>query len=200
MKFLIVPGIHSKSKKGNMAKVAKELRKEGHSVREFPYPFRWSWQLWFKSVLNKDATRLLNFHQPGEIIISHSYGCLMCQEAFKKGLSCPQWFAFAGACTSDKMDYPDRAFKHAYCIMNPYDLAIKIGSKLWRHPIGKMGNIGYMSSPSLDFPDPRIVNINGSSSRWGLDHSHYWEEELTQWVNFICNNSINPKSELGILT
>lgn len=199
IKIVVVNGIHARANEGSMHRIANELRKLGYSVREYAYPRRWAWMLWFKRVRERDGQGLYRFCESDgtEVLISHSNGCLVAQEAFKQGLSINSWFAFAGAATSDRMTYPGRAFKWAYSIYNPYDLALKVGAWLPWHPFGRLGSEGYRGNRCGQW-DRRFKNVNGAASHYGLNHSHYFKEELKQWVEFIDLNIKKPRSTLSI--
>ena len=63
---------------------------------------------------------------------------------------------FGGACTSDKIDYPQDAFDKMYVIYNPADKALFAGSLLPGHVFGKLGYHGYRGPKNT-----KIKNIQG---------------------------------------
>lgn len=198
-KIVVVNGIHARANEGGTHRIAQALRAKGYDVREYAYPRRWAFMLWSKSIRERDARGLMRFCESDgtESIISHSNGCLITQDAIRLGLKLDSWFAIAGACSSDKVEYPSNAFEYAYAIYNPYDIALKFGALLPNHPFGRLGSEGYRGYKNGQW-DSRWKNINGAASGYGLNHSHYFDRELEQWASFIESNIIYPRSKLSI--
>ena len=155
--------------------------------------------MYFKSVQEEDAKGLYYFceNDGSEIVISHSNGSLVTQNALQRGLKIKQWFSFAGAASSDKVFYSSENFDYATSIYNPHDFALKIGSWLPKHPFGKLGYKGYRGAPDGTY-DERWKNVNGASSGFGLNYGHYFDKELHQWAEFLIKNIETPRSMAGI--
>lgn len=195
---IIISGLHTDGSKGGMVDLARELRKKGLKVRIYPYPTRWAFMIYSKRIRRYDAEGLLAYckNDGSEVIISHSNGSLVTQDAMQLGLRTHGWISFGGAATSDKIDYKDYNFKWAISVFNPHDVALWFGAKLPWHPFGRLGSEGYRGSPS-GF-DKRWMNVNGASKRWGLNHSHYTTTQLTQWSQFCFRNVYRGHSQLSI--
>ena len=202
MKAVLVSGIHTTANEGGMYNLAVLLRSMGVSVRVYAYPKRWAlFSVWFKRVRDKDAKGLLHFCEGdgSEVIISHSNGSLVTQDAMQLGLKTKGWISLGGAATSDKVFYSDSNFEWAISVYNPHDLALKVGSWIPFHGFGKLGCEGYRGDPNGGF-DTRWKNVNGASNKaLDIDHSHYTGREIKQWAEFIYNNIKEGHSQLGII-
>lgn len=200
-KVIIVSGIHTAGDRGGMVNLANMLRKRGHKVRVYAYPSRWALSIYRKKVRFKDAQGLFNFcdNDGTEVIVSHSNGSLVTQNAMLMGLKARGWISFGGAATSDKVDYLKKNFKWAISVFNPHDIALWLGAKLPWHAFGRLGSEGYRGSPSEVY-DKRWLNVNGASSkRWALNHSHYTGREIDLWEEFCHNNIKRGKSQDQII-
>jgi hypothetical protein len=168
-----------------MDPMADELRDKGHNIDTYEYPIRYAVSLYWPGVAKGDGLSLAQSMDDGDNVIAHSYGCLMVLNSILAGAKWDKVFLFGGAATSDKFYYPDDAFSECYVVYNPEDSALKFGSLLPFHPFGKMGLRGITGQPGRDTKDPRIKNIRGFRDTIKIDHSHYWEEDLDKWVDFL---------------
>lgn len=199
--IVVVSGIHTAGDKGGMEDLAKVLRKKGYTVDLYPYPTRWALSIYRKKVRRSDAYGLLNFcrKRDNPVIISHSNGSLITQDAMNFfGLQTEGWISLGGAATSDKVDYTFYNFDWAISVFNPHDLALKAGAILPWHAFGRLGSEGYRGSPTGKY-DTRWMNVNGASSGFGINHSHYTGKELLLWAEFCDNNITTPYSQKGII-
>ena len=198
--IILVPGIHTAADVGGMPDLGNVLRNYGHNVKIYSYPTRWAMSVYRKKVRNEDAAGLYHICRQTncDVIISHSNGSLVTQDAYQGGMATSGWISLGGACTSDGVYYDPLNFDWAISVYNPHDTALKIGAKLPFHPFGRMGLKGYRGDPDGNYDD-RFYNVNGASSdRWKLNHSHYTSSELFKWAEFCDNNIRNPLSQLSI--
>ncbi len=196
--IIIVHGILTHG--GGIDKFGRALEKEGFNVRYFDYPKRFPLMLYLPWIYRGDGKRLRNFANPGDHVIAHSYGCAVWQQSIKVGARWGKCFLFAGACTSNRMDYPEGCMERTVVVYNPLDKALWWGAWLPFHIFGKMGLHGYTSSPARKERDDRFELKNGFSyksarlplwRRWFLlNHSHYWTTQKEKWLSFF-------KKEMG---
>ena len=200
-KIVMVSGIHTAGDRGGMVNLANRLRKRGHTVRVYAYPSRWAISIYRNSVRARDAAGLYHFcdNDGDEVIISHSNGSLVTQNAMLMGLNAKGWISFGGAATSDKVVYSPQNFDWAISVYNPHDVALWFGARLPWHPFGRLGSEGYRGGPDGIY-DKRWRNVNGASSgRWKLNHSHYTGEEIELWDEFCHNNANLGHSQRQII-
>jgi len=189
MKILTINGIKNRGKK-NTDKMGKLLADQGFDVFDVNYPKVYALTSRYRSIQNKNAKILLNAANDGDILIAHSYGCLLALRAMELGAKFSKVFFFAPAMNRDFI-FPYLGMTELYVIHNKTDKAIKWGSWLRSHDFGKMGSHGTNSIPE----DPRVTNIEDFSGKKGEEnHSHYFasvnghyfkEENINHWVNFI---------------
>lgn len=127
----------------------------------------------------RNARRLVERHDKGDILIAHSYGCLLALRAMELGAQFSHVFLFAPAMNRD-FTFPYLGMTKLHVIHNKKDKAIKLGSLLAWHDFGKMGRLGYDGAP-----DPRIENIL-DTDKGGMNHSHYFSNQnIEKWVKYI---------------
>ena len=129
----------------------------------------------------RNAETLVFQHIPGDVLVAHSYGCLLALRAMELGAKFSHAFLFAPAMNRD-FTFPYLGAQKIHVIHNKADRAIALGNLLWWHDFGKMGSHGY-SGP----PDPRVENIEDSSGEKGeRRHSHYFDNQnIGYWAKFI---------------
>ena len=184
-----------------MFKLGRRLNVRGLDVRVYPYPTRWALSVYRKKVRENDALGLLYFSENdgSEVIISHSNGSLVTQDAMRLGLRAKGWISFGGAATSDGVSYQDYNFDWAISVYNPHDWALKVGAILPYHGFGHLGLEGYRGNPDGSY-DRRWRNVNGASSkRFAINHSHYTGREIDLWEEFSYNNAIEGHSQLKVI-
>jgi len=129
----------------------------------------------------KNAKILKNKTNDGDVLIAHSYGCLLALRAMELGAKFSHVFLFAPAMNVD-FTFPYLGMTEMNVIHNPTDEAIKLGNWLWFHDFGKMGRIGYKGPP-----DTRITNVLDNKGKQGeRNHSHYFNEDnINEWAKFV---------------
>ncbi len=183
-RIVVVHGIWSHGE--SMDPLIEKLREKGHEVIEFEFPKRYALSVYWPGVAKSDGGSLAYTQREGDHLVAHSYGCLIGIESIKLGAKWGNCYFFGGAATSDKMYYPDDAFKKCYVIYNPEDSALKWGARLPWHDFGHMGLKGITGQPGRDVKDPRIENVRGFRDDFlQIDHSHYLGKELNKWHDFI---------------
>lgn len=147
------------------------------------YPVvRW-WQARWRCVQLDRAQRLFDATADGDHIVAHSFGCLLVRRAMQLGRQFAAVFLFAAADASDTY-WPYWGAERIYVIHNPYDVAIKWGSKLLNHDFGSLGADGY----ALAHKDPRVFNIRTPYFRRSdLRHGFYFgPDHIQHWADFVA--------------
>lgn len=129
----------------------------------------------------RNARCLMQAHTPGDVVIAHSYGCLLTLRAMELGAMFSTVFFFSPAMNED-FSFPVLGMDRLYVIHTDIDQAIRLGELLVAHDFGAMGRIGYQGPP-----DPRISNISTHPvTRDRLSHSHYFlDQNRPGWVQFV---------------
>ena len=131
--------------------------------------------------MKRNAKKLKHVHIKGDVLIAHSYGCLLALRAMELGAQFSHVFLFAPAMNRD-FTFPYLGMTELHVIHNQNDRAIKAGAWLAWHDFGEMGRFGYNGPP-----DPRIINrqdVDKGDS--GTNHSHYFSNEhIGKWANYI---------------
>ena len=180
MKILTINGIRTDGS-ASTDKLGGELSRLGFDVVDVNYPRVNIFTARSRKRQYKNAKHLVNKSHKGDILIAHSYGCLLALRAMELGAQFSHVFFFAPAMNRDFI-FPYLGMKNLTVIHNHTDQAIKMGNWLWFHDFGKMGSLGYNGAP-----DPRIANILDSKGREGKrNHSHYFNDtNIKYWTNFI---------------
>jgi len=135
-----------------------------------------------RSRQRRNATILNNISMPGDVLIAHSYGCLLALRAMEMGARFSHVFLFAPAMNVD-FTFPFHGMENLTVIHNRSDRAIKWGSWLrFRHDFGKMGSEGYKGPPDI-----RISNMLDDTGELDKrNHSHYFSNQnIGTWAKFI---------------
>lgn len=179
---VVVHGIHTHGDNG-IDRLGKLLEEAGHDVIYFEYPHRFALQLYSKKVRVLDGRALRQSAPEGAHVIAHSYGAEVWINSIKAGAKWGRCFIFSGACTSDQYNYPTDAFKRAYMIYNPADIALWFGALLPFHPFGRLGLRGYSGIYNKE-----ILNVPALKRDNGLNHGYYFNSEsLPIWFEYVNN-------------
>jgi len=174
MKFVGVHGIRSDGHL-NIDILLDEMKRKGHEVKDVQTPARSTWEARFKSRM--DGQQVANVSEDGDILLAHSYGCLVASEAMKL-VNYKAVYLFRPAMS--------RRYKFAasptkiYCIYSIADKAIWLGGLALRfnHPFGLAGVFGFKSD--------RVKNIMSKGH-----HSEDFEDGTVEgWAHFIEWNEL----------
>lgn len=170
MKILGVSGIWSDGS-GSTDIVLTLLRyKHGYPIQDIQNKTRGPFFARFKA--KRDARKILEKSQDGDIVVAHSYGCLKTLKAAEKK-SYSHLFLIAPAASEDYDFSKISERTKIHCLYSKKDWAVRVGSLLLFHPFGRAGLNG--------FSDPRVEN-----HRFHGGHTHYFKEDiLHQVVNLI---------------
>lgn len=146
-----------------------------HEVVDIKYPLMLAGFAYSEFAIKHRAKKILAANKPGDVLIAHSFGCLVSIYAMRMGAKFSSIFFFGAAC-EPTVDLPMDAFRVLYNIHSPDDRALTVGSKLPHHEFGTMGKYGYTGN------DPRVHNVRVL----GYDHNDYvLTKNLCSWVSFI---------------
>lgn len=148
---------------------------ERNVVIDVKYPFMTAVLAYTNFAIKRRARKILELNRPGDVLIAHSFGCLIALHAMRMGARFSRVFFF-GAAVEPGVEFPREAFTHLYNIHSPDDKALTLGAKLPYHEFGTLGKFGYTGH------DPRVHNIKVD----GYDHNDYVSaRNLCTWANFI---------------
>jgi len=166
MKILGVNGIRSDGHK-TTDRMLNALANLGYKTKEVEQPKRSAIGARFK--YRQDAKAILDIAEPGDVLITHSYGGLKAAIAMKQ-MEFSAVFMFRPAMSRRyKFNQP------VYCIYSPHDMAIWLGGGLLLHPFGWAGVKGFKSKHATNIP---------SSGHHGADFEGW---NLVRWMEFIDN-------------
>lgn len=166
MRILGINGIRTNGK-SSTDKMLKKLGNSGFHTIDVNYPRVNIFTARSRKRQIKNAQILVNNYREGDILIAHSYGCLLALRAMELGAKFSHVFLFAPAMNVD-FTFPYLGMIDLHVIHNPTDKAIKYGQLLAWHDFGAMGRVGYKGPP-----DPRIINIKDHEGTEGKrNHSH----------------------------
>jgi len=125
----------------------------------------------------KNAQYILDVYDEGDIIVAHSYGCLVTLRAMELGARFSIVFFYAPAMNRDFV-FPHHGMEKLYVIHNKSDQAIRWGDKLWfGHDFGKMGSHGY-GVPPVSPDDERVENfLDNTGIKKKRNHGHYFNKK-----------------------
>ena len=180
MKILTINGIRTNGG-SSTDKIGGCLSRSGFEVLDVNYPKVNIFTARSRKRQLSNAQNLVNKACDGDVLIAHSYGCLLALRAMELGAKFSHVFLFAPAMNVD-FTFPYLGMENCTVIYNKTDKAIKMGNWLWFHDFGKMGSQGYKGAP-----DPRIINMEDEKGIKGdRNHSHYFNNEnIDSWVEFI---------------
>lgn len=156
-----------------------ELHALGHTAIDINYPRVSIFTARSRKRQLRNAQILKDASKEGDVVIAHSYGCLLTLRAMELGAKFSYAFFFAPAMNVD-FTFPYHGMKNLYVIYNPTDKAIRWGSKLWNHDFGDMGRKGYKGAP-----DNRIESLVDILSRKGEHSDFFNRKNIHHWVKFI---------------
>ena len=159
---------------------------DNHPTIDVNYPKVRLWGARSRSRQYRNARQLVNKHIPGDVLIAHSYGCLLALRAMELGAKFSHVFLFAPAMNRD-FTFPYLGMTKLHVIHNANDKAVKAGALLAWHDVGEMGRFGYDGPP-----DPRITNIiDTDKGDSGKNHSHYFSNRnVGKWAKFVMKTII----------
>jgi hypothetical protein len=168
MKFVGVHGIRSDGHL-NIDLLLDEMSRKGHKVKDVQTPSRSTWEARFKSRM--DGQQVANVSEDGDVLLAHSYGCLVASEAMKL-VKYKAVYLFRPA-MSRKYKFQASPTK-IYCIYSIADKAIWLGGFLrFNHPFGLAGVFGFRSD--------RVTNLMSK----GHHGSDFEPETVESWADFI---------------
>jgi hypothetical protein len=148
---------------------------------DLEYPSMRAWKAYFQNEIDKRAEILVRLHVPGDVLIAHSFACLMSHRAMELGARFSKVFFFGGA-AEDNLVFPDGAFQKLYNVYSQADWTLLLGSLLPWHPFGNLGRTGYKGT------DTRVMNVKADKHK----HNTYVDPEyIEQWARFI-NREMAP--------
>lgn len=183
-RILGINGIRTDGK-SSTDKLLNKLRNHDYETIDVNYPKVNIFMARSRKRQFKNAKILLEQSLPGDILIAHSYGCLLALRAMELGAEFSHVFLFAPAMNID-FTFPYLGMEKMTVIFNDRDQAIKWGEILrFRHDFGAMGRVGYKGPP-----DPRILNIQDHKGIKGKrNHSHYFSDEnIDDWAKYIIES------------
>lgn len=176
MKVICINGIRTDGSSSTKLFAAK-LREMGIEAIEVDYPEVGIFGARSRKRQRKNAQYLLDVMEDGDILVAHSYGCLVGFRSMEMGAKYSKVFLYAPAMNRD-FTFPFEGAEHSKgsitIIHNPSDKAIKMGTWLrFRHDFGAMGSLGYNGSD-----DYRIINrLDNTGVEDKRNHSHYFNEK-----------------------
>jgi len=182
MRILTINGIRTDGST-NTDKLCSKLKHIGYDTVDVNFPKVNIFTARSRKRQLKNAQILVDNHKKGDVLIAHSYGCLLALRAMELGAEFSKVIFFAPAMNVD-FTFPYHGMKELIVIHNPTDEAIRAGNWLWFHDFGKMGQVGYRGAR-----DDRIRNLQDNSGEKGKrNHSHYFtDKNIGQWVKFITD-------------
>ncbi|HYD35948.1 MAG TPA: hypothetical protein VD999_07860 [Vitreimonas sp.] len=145
-------------------------------VYDVKYPLMTALLGYSSFAISRRAKALYNQSRPGDVVIAHSFGCLLVIEAMKMGAQYSQVFFFGAAAECDTA-LTDEGFGIIYNIHSRDDRALYMGNMLPLHKFGCLGKDGYTG------PNPRVLNIEGKP---GTGHGGYIStSQICYWIGFI---------------
>ena len=145
MKIIGINGISTHGK-NNTDRMLQRLADLGHQTCDVHLPKRWAFTARWKA--KDDAKTILEFADPGDVIVAHSFGCLRAAKAMEQ--VDPGFFRAAfmfRPAMSTHYDFKGRTRDtRTFCFFSPDDLAILVGSLLIAHPFGAAGRKGFKDS------------------------------------------------------
>ncbi len=171
MKLISIPGIHSDGT-GTTDKLGYRLEALGYDFLDLDLPRRNAFNARWKA--KKDAKRIIEVSEPGDVLIAHSFGCLRSAYAMRE-IDYLAVFMFRPA-MSKSWKFPE-GNTSIHCIYSRQDYAILAGAKLlwfW-HPFGMAGFNG--------FKNPTKLKRNTLGS--GHHNSDFSNRNIDRWVSYV---------------
>lgn len=189
MRILTINGIRTNGSRTTDA-LGQWLSDCGHEVIDINYPRVNIFTARSRKRQYRNAQRIMDWHKPGDVIVAHSYGCLLALRAMELGAHFSDVFYF-GAAMNDDFVFPAQGMEKLHNIHNPHDVALTLGDLLWWHDFGEMGKTGYAGAP-----DARVNNIleeHEPDEEDSMAHSFYFYNlnQLQKWVNYINKEIAN---------
>ena len=143
MKLISIPGIHSDGT-GTTDKLGYRLEALGYDFLDLDLPRRNAFNARWKA--KKDAKRIIEVSEPGDVLIAHSFGCLRSAYAMRE-IDYLAVFMFRPAMRRN-WKFPE-GNTGIRCIYSRQDYAILAGSALLFHPFGMAGFKGFKNPTKL---------------------------------------------------
>lgn len=175
-RILGVNGIYnwSWSKDSFTDKILNRL-KNNHFVIDVQYPRMLAALAYFNFAVDRRAQEVLKVHKPGDVVIAHSFGCLLTLRAMELGAEFSTVFFF-GAAAECNVTIPPNGCERLINVHSTDDNALGLGKLLPGHPFGELGSYGYIGT------DLRVENVPAP----GYDHNDYVSNvHIRDWVEFI---------------
>jgi len=162
-----IPGIRSDGT-GNINLLLGEFDRAGYETLKANLPIRSA--LTARWCTKRDAKKLLEITNPGDILVAHSRGCLVATKALEiEPEKFPEVWFFRPAMSAKKVFKTDTKIT---CVFSEDDLAIQVGSLLINHPFGKAGNKGFTRDLTV-----RNLESFGRHSE-DFQHTPYWFKQI----------------------
>lgn len=180
MKILGINGIRTTGAK-NTDLLLQKMQEREWKTCDTEYPTAWAISARWRWIQRRNAKRIMKYYREGDIVVAHSYGCLLTLRMMEMGARFSHVFFF-GAAMNDDFTFPAYGMESLVNVCDVDDRALGIGSILPFHDFGKMGKTGYKGAK-----DPRVQNVFARDSvTEPLQHSNYFlPENLDTWASFV---------------
>lgn len=181
MKIIGVNGMHTWGDQ-NTDRMLRELGRR-HETYDFNYPKVRFWRAGYRSEQQRIARLLADQADEGDVVIAHSFGCLVTLRAMELGARFSTVFFFSAAMNQD-FTFPYHGMRKLVNVYNPADTALWLAKLIRWWDLGRMGSYGYAGPP-----DERVTNVQAFHSQSGtLNHSHYFRPpNLEQFAGMVVN-------------
>jgi len=191
-RILGINGIMSHGKRSTDELLA-DLARHGAQTIDANYPLREIWEVRRRSHQHNDARRLMQrYYTEDDVVVAHSYGCLVSLRMMEMGARFSRMFWFRPAMNRD-YHIPAKACERLYVIHDPGDRAILFGSVIPFHDFGNAGRFGLMAGASgcgRIHGDSRIINTRTpdySEHEFWHHSDDFLDANRPRWVKFITN-------------
>lgn len=176
MRFIGVNGIGSHGNKSTDL-ILQHLAARGKDTLDFDYP-KLSYCAATCRKKQKTLGRLLAREaKRGDVVIAHSFGCLIALRAMECGAQFSS-VIFLSAAMSSEFVFPVHGMERLLNIHNPADAALKIANLFKWGGMGDMGSLGYNGVPDSRITNSAWLNIKGVS----FNHNHYFEGNNPEFI------------------
>lgn len=196
--MLGINGINSNGAK-NTDRLLYELSLLGWPVHDVNYPkigtlrYLIEGRAWHRKMQRASSLPLVRAAKPTDILIAHSYGCLLAIRAMEQAARFHIIFMFAPALDKDQA-FPVGANK-IYVIYNPQDKALCLTRLLRWHDSGEMGRVGYRGPADARVESVKTTDVIDEP----LHHSGYFlPGNVTQWAAWCDERIPYRQKEAGL--
>lgn len=181
MKIIGVNGIHTWGE-ANTDRLLDALALR-HETYDFNYPKVSVWRAGCRAEQLRIARLLKDQAEHGDVVVAHSFGCLVTLRAMELGARFSTVFFFSAAMNQD-FTIPIHGCRKLINVYNPADHALWLAKLIRWWDLGRMGSYGYAGPP-----DERVVNVQSFHNESGtLNHSHYFRTpHLEQFAAMVTN-------------